>query len=59
MTAFFRTIHCLNCNNSCKMKSVISLISGGIITATDTFSIDRTLTNYEKLYTELLTSRKN
>lgn len=35
------------------------LISGGITTASDTFSIERTLTNYEKLYTELLTSHKN
>lgn len=43
--------------NDTKLRE--KLISGGIITATDTFSIDRTLTNYEKLYTELLTSRKN
>lgn len=34
------------------------LISGGIITASDTFSIERTVSNYEKLFNRLLTSRK-
>ncbi len=34
------------------------LIQGGINTASDTFSIDRTILNYEKLYSELLSSRK-
>lgn len=34
------------------------LISGGITTASDTFSIERTVVNYEKLFDRLLTSRK-
>jgi L-malate glycosyltransferase len=36
-----------------------TLISGGIITATDTFSIDRTVRSYEEFYSRLLSSRKN
>lgn len=34
------------------------LIQGGITTASDTFSIDRTILNYENLYSQLLSSRK-
>lgn len=34
------------------------LVSGGITTATDTFSIDRTIKTYEVFYTSLLSSRK-
>lgn len=34
------------------------LISGGITTASDTFSIDRTIAHYEKLFGQLLSSRK-
>ncbi len=36
-----------------------TLISGGITTATDTFSIDRTVRSYEEFYSRLLSSRKN
>jgi glycosyltransferase involved in cell wall biosynthesis len=34
------------------------LIAGGNTTASDTFSIHRTIQNYEKLFQQLLTSRK-
>jgi L-malate glycosyltransferase len=35
-----------------------NLVSGGITTATDTFSIDRTVRTYEEFYSSLLSSRK-
>lgn len=35
------------------------LISGGITTATDTFSIERTVRSYEEFYSRLLSSHKN
>jgi glycosyltransferase involved in cell wall biosynthesis len=35
-----------------------SLISGGITTAKDTFSIERTVATYESFYERLLSSRK-